>query len=125
MKATENAKGIDKLKGLVSFLCLAVEKISTLDADRNGKISLIEAITLVTSLGFKIPGVYESLPEVKEEWKDLTPAEIEELARHFEEVFDLPKLEHGKVEAIVKKAVNVLVYNANAYKSLKDLLAAE
>lgn len=116
-------KGTEKLKGLIAFICLAVEKISSLDSDGNKKISLIEAITLVTSLGFKIPGVYESLPEIKEEWKDLTPAEIDELARYFEEQFDLPKLEHTKIEALVKKCVAVLVYNANAYRSIKDLLA--
>jgi len=114
--------GIDHLKQLVKFIILAVQKGTTIDEDKNGRISLVEAFSILTSLGFKFPAVYNAFPEAIREWKDLTQEEIDELVQWFSEEFDLPGVEHGRIEALVKECVQAIVDNYNHVQRIKEIL---
>lgn len=124
MANNQNTVGTDNLKSLIQFLTLCVIEVSTIDADKNKKISLAEMISAITSIGFKIPGLMGSIPHIKEEWKDLTADELKALAEWFAEQFDLPGLETGKLELLIKKSVTILVTNYNYYRDIKAILAA-
>lgn len=117
------ALGTAHLKSLIKDLIKCVQQTATVDANQNGKISLIEALSVMASFGFKIPAIYNAIPEVKAEWKDLTPEELEELVVWFTEEFDLPRVEHGKLEAIIKKSVAIIVDNYNHIQDLKSILS--
>ena len=119
---TDGTKGIDNLRDLIKFIIVAVQKTTAADSNEDGKISMIEALNVITSVGFKIPGALRSFPEVRAEWKDLTKAEMDELVVWFAEEFDLPKLEHGKIEALVKESVAIIVTNYNHILRIKAIL---
>jgi len=122
MATTDNPKGTDSLKSLILFLTLAVQKGSTIDTNGDRKVSFMEAISLITTLGFKIPMVANSFPHIHEEWKDLTPEEMDELVKWFATEFDLPMLEHAKLEAVIKKSIQILLTNYNYYREMRAIL---
>ncbi len=116
-------KGITNLRDLIKLIIIAIQKTTRLDDNKDGRISLIEGLTLITTLGFKIPAAYNAFPEVIAEWKDLTKDELDELVRWFAEEFDLPGLESGRIEALVKEAVAIIVDNYNHVLRIKAILA--
>jgi len=114
-------KGIESLKSLTEFIILAVQATMDIDANKDRKVSLTEVLTLVTQVGFKIPGVYDKLPEIRAEWKDLSDQEIQELVIWFADRFDLPK--NIKLEEIIRSTAKMLVYNYQYYRQIRGIMS--
>lgn len=111
--------GVTALKSVIHFVCLAVKKFEEVDQDRNGKLSLIECLNLITALGLKIPGVFKDIPMVKAEWLDLDDAERAELVQYFQAQFSL---EDAKAEEIVELAIEALSDVTGYVSRLRRLL---
>ena len=118
----DGERGIDNLSQLIKFIIIAIQKITTVDGNKDKKISLLEGLTLITSLGFKIPAAYNAFPEAILEWRDISEAELQQLAEQFKEDFDLPGLEDGRIKALIKKAIDVIVDNYNHVQDICDIL---
>lgn len=116
--------GTEALKLFINFLTLAVQQVLTLDDNKDGKVSIAEAFEAIYKIAPKLPGIYNDLPQVRKEIKDLTPEEINELVIAFQKEFDLPGVERDKLEAIIKKSVSIIAANYNYYRDMKALLAA-
>ena len=101
--------GIESLKSLIKFVIVATQKALTADANNDGKINLVEAFSVMTAIGFKIPGLMKVLPDVIPEWKDLSREERDALVKWFAEEFDLPGLEKGKIEALIEEALAIIL----------------
>lgn len=114
-------KGITALKSLLEFAILATQKAIDIDTNKDRKISLSEIFTAFSSLAFKVPGLYDQLPEVRAEWRDLDAVEIAELREFFVERFDLPN--NDRLEEIIKKTVSMLVYNMNYIQFMRSAFA--
>lgn len=114
--------GIDSLKSLIKFVLTATEEIATIDSNKDHRIQLTELFSALTTLGIKVPGLLSAIPNIKEEWKDLTREELDELVKWFTEEFDLPLLESGKLEAVIKRTAVMLVYNFNYYRDIREIL---
>lgn len=114
------SKGIESLKSLTEFVILAFQATIGIDSNKDRKVSLTEALTVVTQVGFKVPGIYDRLPEIRAEWKDLSDQEIQELVAWFSAHFDLPQ--HVKLEEIIRSTAQMLVYNYQYYKKIKAIL---
>lgn len=114
-------KGIESLKALLEFTLLSVNKALDIDTNKDKKVSLSEVLSAVTTISFKIPGIFDSLPEVRAEWKDLSREEMDELVKWFADHFDLPA-QHDKAEAIIKKVISMVQYNYKFYQEMKALL---
>lgn len=110
---------ITATKSLIAFLCLAVQKVASLDADHDGKIKLTEVLALIMSIGPKIPKVYQAIPLVLPELHDLTDEERAELHAFFVDQFDLPS---DRAEAVVELSTEILQTNFAYYQRLRDLL---
>lgn len=121
-KAVTQDRGISALKDLIKFVIIATQKALTADANGNGKISLPEAFSVMTTIGFKIPGLTRVLPDVIPEWKDLTREERDELVKWFAEEFDLPGLEKGKIEALIEEAVAIILDTDAHIKRIRAIL---
>ena len=117
------SKGIDHLKSAIKFLIVAAQKIATADSNGDHKISWMESLNIIMSVGWKIPGMIKDFPEIRDEWKDLTPAELDELVKWFQLEFDLPGVEKGKIEQIIKLLAANLARNYTDWKELQALLA--
>lgn len=115
--------GTTHLKKFLSLLILSAQKLITLDQDGNKKISLAETFDTVYSIVPKLPGVYDDLPEIKEEIKDLTREEVNELVDWFIKEFDLPGTERDKIEAIIEKSVSLAAHIYNYARDMRSLLA--
>jgi len=115
--------GIESLKSLLKFLITASVKIATADTNQNGKIDWMEGLSIITAVGFKIPGLINDIPGIKEEWKDLSPDEAKELAKYLAQEFDLPDTDSEKLEALVKRIATGLVDNYELYKDIQAILA--
>jgi hypothetical protein len=116
--------GTEALKLFINFLTLAVQQVLTLDDNKDGKVSYAEVFEAIYNIVPKLPAMYNNLPQVKKEIKDLTPEEINELVIAFQQEFDLPGVERDKLEAIIKKSVNIIAANYNYYRDMKAMLAA-
>jgi hypothetical protein len=116
--------GIEALKSTIKFLIAAASKLATADANHNGRIDWMEGLNLIMSVGFKLPGIINDIPEIKLEWKDLTPDEAKELAEWFAQEFDLPDTDHDKLQNIIKRITTGLVDNYLLYLDIKALFAA-
>lgn len=121
---SEQERGIESLKDALKFLFMAIEEIATADSNQNGKIGWLEGLSLVKNVGMKIPRILKQIPDIREEWKDLTQAELDELVRWFTEEFDLPGLEHDRIEKVIKIGARAIVANYNTYRELKAVLVA-
>lgn len=120
--ATDGTLGTDTLKELIKYVIKCIQKATTIDDDQNKKISIMEVLNVMASLGFKFPAIYNSLPAVKAEWKDLTQAELDDLVIWFAAEFDLPRVEHGKLKLLIKKTVAIIVDNYNHVQDIKTIL---
>lgn len=84
----------------------------------DGKITLPEGFEFLPQL-MKVPGIVTQWPEIKAEWADRSPAELDELDQYFKDAFSIP---NGKVEAVIEKALSVLkeiVELADLVKAMK------
>ena len=122
MTKTSDPRGIESLKTLLKFVILTAQKLSTIDSNKDHKISLMEALIVIPPLALKVSPAFSAIPAAREEWKDLTREEIAELARWFAEEFDLPLLEHSKLEAIIKKTTQIITTNYQYYEDIKAIL---
>lgn len=113
--------GTQNLKDLIKFIITSTQTISTIDANQDKKVSFTEALSAITGIGLKIPFLVDSLSEVRDEWKDLSREELDDLVTWFTAEFDLPGLETGKLEAIIKKTAAMVVYNFNYYRDIRDI----
>ena len=114
--------GTDAIKELIGFAILSTNKLLHIDANGNGKVSFPETLSVITTLGFKFPAIYESFPNVKLEFKDLTDAELADLVTYFNETFDLD-LPTDKLENMIKRTVLMLEYNYRYYRDMKEFAA--
>ena len=117
-------KGIEELKKLVKFVITGTEVISNVDSDHDDHVSITEKLSAITAIGVKIPGLVKALAGIKEEWKDLSREELDLLVADFVAEFDLPGLESGKIESIIKRTIQMIVYNFNYYRDIRDIQAA-
>src|SRR5687767_13361601 len=116
--------GTEALSLFINFLTLAVQQVLTLDDNKDGKVSIAEVFEAVYKIVPKLPAMYNNLPEIRKEIKDLTTEEFNALVIKFQKEFDLPGVERDKLEAIIKKSVNIIAANYNYYRDMKALLAA-
>lgn len=116
--------GTESIKIFIKFLILSTQELLSLDDNKDGKVSIAEAFEVIYALAPKLPGVYNNLPEVTKEIKDLSAEEIDELVLWFQQEFDLPGLEREKLVAIIKKSVSFLAAAYNYYRDMKALLSA-
>lgn len=114
--------GIDNLKSLIKFILTATEEIATIDTNKDHKVSFTEALASITQLGIRIPSLVSAIPNIKEEWKDLTREELDELVKWFSLEFDIPATENGKLEAVIKRTAGMLVYNYNYYRDIREIM---
>lgn len=117
-------KGIESLKDAIKFLLMSVQEISNADRNSDGKVGWMEGLLLVKNVGLKIPSILKQIPEIRDEWKDLSPAELDELVAWFTDEFDIPGLEHERIEKIIEISAAVLVYNYHKYREIRDLFGA-
>ncbi|HZV71654.1 MAG TPA: hypothetical protein VFG10_19015 [Saprospiraceae bacterium] len=117
-------KGITDLQKLVKFIISGTEIISNVDSDHDDHVSLVEKLSAIGQVGIKIPGLISAMAGIKEEWKDLSREELDLLVADFVAEFDLPGLETGKIEAIIKRTVTMIVYNYNYFRDIKAITAA-
>lgn len=118
---TNQDRGIEALKSLTEFVILSFEATLNVDANQDRKVSFAEALNLVTQIGFKMPGVYDQLPAIKAEWKDLSDQEIQDMVSYFADRFDLPK--NDKLEKIIRITAKMLVSNYLYYRDMRSILA--
>jgi hypothetical protein len=119
---TDGSHGTTALKDLIKFIIIGIQKATRMDDNGDGKISLLEGLSLITTLGFKIPGVYNAFPEVIAEWKDLSQAERDDLVEWFKAEFDLPGLESGKIKELIKESVDTISDNYTHYTRIRAIL---
>lgn len=110
--------GIESTKDAISFVIEAADKLITIDSNQDGKVKFGEIIGAITGIGFKFPKFYDSLEQVKLEFKDLDDSEIAELVTHFSNEFDL---ENDKTEELIETALDTLLFNYNAVKKIIDI----
>lgn len=106
--------GVENLKRLVKFGCDVTKQLSDSLADG---YQWTDLLSLVDELS-QIPGVVQSLPQVKAELADLSPAERTELHAYLVEEFDLP---NDKVEAFVENSVAFAISALALVEQWKDL----
>jgi len=107
------ALGIENLKQVVKFGVTLGEDVATVLADK--KISIVEALSLLPDL-IGISGILENKDEIKAEFADLTPEEMQELNDYIAVEFDITddSLE-AKIEKAIAAALAVLDL-VNAFK---------
>jgi len=115
------SSSIANLKAVIQFGIRATQEVIAIDDNKDKKISFGETLEAITSIGLSIPPFVTAIANVKEEWKDLSREELDELVQWFTEAFDIPSLESGKIEAIVKKTAAMIVYNYNYYRDIRAL----
>jgi hypothetical protein len=118
----DGTHGTAALKDLVKFIILAAQKATRMDDNGDGKVSLLEGLSLITSLGFKVPGLVNAFPEVIAEWKDLSEAERDGMVDWFKEEFDLPGIEKGKIKELIKECVDTISDNYTHYTRIRAIL---
>lgn len=114
-----NSRPVTSIKALLLFLCLTVQKLTTLDANGDGKVNLFELLGLMTSLGPKVPALYQAIPNLLPELRDITEDEMDEVRDYFIAHFDIPS---DRAEAVVEKCIEILQDNFVHYQELRDLL---
>lgn len=101
-------------KALVTILETGNKVIESIQDD--GKIDFGEGISIAYK-GIGLIGVFKSLPEIKEELKNLNTEQVNHLVEVFKEKFDLPndeaeqKVEQG-IEVLAQLAVMVFSKDA-------------
>lgn len=116
--------GIDALKTLIKFLLVASQKLATADSNQDGKIGWTEGLALIMSVGVKIPGIINQIPEIRTEWKDLSTDEVRQLGAYIANELDLGDADLDKIESIVKRLINGIVDNYILIKDIQALRAA-
>lgn len=94
--------GVENLKRLVKFGCDVTKQLS--DSLSDG-YQWTDLLSLVDELS-QIPGVVQSLPQVKAELADLSPAERTELHGYLVQEFDIP---NDDVEAFIENALSFVL----------------
>jgi len=123
MKAQEvNLYGIENLKAMLKFLFLAVIESLTIDKNSDGKTSISEILSAITTVSFRFPALYEAFPWLKKEYKDLNDEEREELRLFVESDLDLP-MKYDNIEEAIKLTVNALAYNYRYAKKMKEIFS--
>ena len=112
--------GTVNIEILVHFIFKSLISALTIDKNNNGKISFTEILSVMTTLSFSFPKLYESFPFLKKEFKDLSEEELEKLRKLINEL-DLPDA-YDNVEEIIKITVNALNYNYRYVKKMKQYL---
>lgn len=104
--------GIDNIKKVLGFLTTAAAALIHLDQNKDGKVDLFEVAGLIPKIGFQIPELWKSLPTIKAEVRDLTAAEVDEIAAFLSTNpnLDLPA-DKDALEAWIRRTVNWLNYN--------------
>jgi hypothetical protein len=98
-------KGIENIKKVVEVL--AEFGNVTGAALEDGKINMAD-VALLARLPVVLPAAFScvsNLTELKEEFKDLTPEEVQELANHFKTRFDIPQY---NIETVIEQAADLL-----------------
>lgn len=114
-----NARPVTAIKSLILFLCLSVQKLTTLDSNGDGKVNIFELLGLITTLGPKVPALYQAIPNLLPELHDITEAELKELHAYFVDQFDISS-DHA--EALVEKFIEILHVNYVFYQEVRDIL---
>lgn len=114
--------GIDALKAIITFVIFTAEELVNIDSNEDGKVKFGEIIGAVSSIGFKLPAAYAQIPALKEEVKDLSPAEIQELVEHFSEEFDIS---NDKAEQVIESSLALLANAYGAVREIVDLVKSE
>lgn len=114
-----NARPVTAIKSLILFLCLTVQRLTTLDSNDDGKVNIFELLGLMTALAPKIPATYQAIPNLLPELHDITEAELKELHAFFVDQFDISS-DHA--EALVEKFIEILHANFIFYQEVRDLL---
>lgn len=109
--------GIDNLKKIVKFACGFTKQAATALADG---FQWTDVFGFVDEMA-EVPGVVKSLPAVKQELADLTPAERAELHAYLVEEFDIP---NDQVEAFIEDAVEFALSAISLVEKFKALKAA-
>ena len=120
--AATGERGISSLKDLIKFIIIATQKALNADANKDGKINLVEAFSVMTSIGFKIPGLTKVLPDVIPEWKDMSNEERDEIVTWFAAEFDLPGLERGKIVALIEESVAIILDTDAHVRKIRAIL---
>lgn len=120
----EKSMGTENLKTLMKFIFLSLGEVLTIDKNGDGKLSISEGFSILTTLSFRFPEIYEAFPLLKEEWSDLDDAEREDLIQFFENELDLP-MKHDRIEFIIKRTINAISYNYRYFRDMKLLLSVK
>lgn len=91
--------GVLNLKKLIKFACDFTRQVAT--ALEDGKFQLMEATGFFDEI-LQIPGVVKSFPAIKDELKDLSPEERQELYDYLAVEFDIP---NDRVEVFVENSI--------------------
>ena len=91
---------MNKIKGIVLFALTLAYTIKQDLIDK--KISLTEAFGLLPQV-MKIPELVADLPTVKEEWKNRTIEQLEELTEFVKSNFDI---DDDKIEAVIEAGLD-------------------
>ncbi len=114
-----NSLGIQNSKDLLGYIFLTIVSALTLDKNKDGKVSVNEAIMGIMPLAMNYSGISTAAPEAIKEARDYTPDEIDELVQYVQDNFDLPD-NLDNVEAIVKRVINGAHYNYHFIRDLKQ-----
>ncbi len=99
------SKGVEKIKSIVEAVAEFGNIIGDVMVD--GKINMadISVFSKLITVGPKFFAAVTNFTEIKEEFKDLTKEELDELKEHFKTKFDIPQ---DKVEDVVEKVAAAL-----------------
>lgn len=116
------SKGIDALKSALRVVFTAIQATSQADTDGNGKLSWLESLSLIVKVGMKLPSIYTLIPEIRAEWKDITPEELREIADYIATEFDLGTDKHDQLALLIKESAYVLVDGYDHYLKIAAIL---
>ena len=102
--------GIESIKAVVGFVLTAIDKFGNIDADGDGKTEWTEVLGVVSALGFNVPSVIRAIPNIKDEWNDLSDDEVAELLDYFKTEFDIKNdATEATIEAVLDSAFRIFV----------------
>lgn len=95
MSTTQNKQPITRVKPVVSFLANLVSRITQIDANRDGRVQMLEALNALQVLAFEaFKDFYGfSVAELRLQVRDIDEAERAELVAVFKEKFILTNTE--------------------------------
>jgi hypothetical protein len=109
----ENVLGTENIKVVFSFAFGIAEDVIAAKAD--GKINLADGPRFVDDL-FRLPGLINAVPQVDDEYLDMTEAEAEEIKVFVREKLKLPA---ANVEEVVEAGFDVVM---DASKMVQSIL---